>query len=106
MLDELITNKALSKRLHVTPRTLYKWASQPELNFPAHCLICGRRYFSAAAVDAWLESHWPGNTAKVSAAPEAAAIVAQDLGKLHRNRMAQKPSPIDRRNASEVTEAR
>lgn len=89
--DELIP----ARRLGVTTRTLFRWTAQPDLNFPAPCLVNNRRYFSAAQLDAWQASHTPGTVAQ-AAPPEGSALVAP----IPRP----KPSPIDRARASEVTE--
>lgn len=93
--DELIPNAKAAKRLGVTTRTLFRWTAQPDLNFPTPCLVNNRRYFSAAEIDAWQASRKPGAVAQ--AVPEAPALVAPMTRP--------KPSPIDRHNASEVTEA-
>jgi hypothetical protein len=93
--NELIPNAKTARRLGVTTRTLFRWTAQPDLNFPKPCFVNNRRYFSAAEFDTWQASRKLGAVAQ--AAPEAPALVAPMIRP--------KLSPIDRRNASEVTEA-
>jgi len=93
--DELIPNAKVARRLGVTVRTMFRWTAQPELCFPKPCIINSRRYFSAAEIDAWQASRKPG--AILQPAPDALGLIAP-ITRL-------KPSPIDRLNASEVTEA-
>lgn len=59
-LDELIPNAKLAKRLGTTTRSLFRWTTQPELNFPRPRLINGRRYFSSAEIEAWQRSRVAG----------------------------------------------
>ncbi len=85
-LDELIPNAKLARRLGTTTRSLFRWTTQPELNFPKPRLINGRRYFSSTEIEAWKRSRVAG--AAFDPAPHRKA----------------KPSLIDRANASVVEE--
>jgi hypothetical protein len=51
--DVLISNGKTAKRLGVTTRSIFRWTSVPELNFPQPCFINGRRYFSQFEIDMW-----------------------------------------------------
>jgi len=42
--------------LGVTPMTIWRWAHDPKLAFPASTVIHGRKYWSRDDIDAWMRS--------------------------------------------------
>lgn len=67
--DQLISNPKVAKLLGVGPRTIFRWTTLPELNFPAPCKVNGRRYFSSAEIEAWKLSRKAGVELASPAAP-------------------------------------
>ena len=97
--DKLITNPAVARLFSVAPRTIFNWVIRPELNFPRPLIIGARRYFSEAEILSWKAAHVLGAAQAPAASPNPLAI-ADPVP----SRRRPKPSLIDRRNASEVTE--
>ena len=54
LLDEFLTREQLASELHVTPRTLARWQSQP--NGIPTTRIGGRVLFNIDSVRGWLKS--------------------------------------------------
>jgi hypothetical protein len=106
--DTLLTNSKTAKRAGTTIRTLYRWASQPELGFPTPCVINKRRYYSAWQIEDWLESRKPGGPPIPAdiGPPRAGIIPPQPISMARAARQREcreaKQSKVDRRNASEV----
>jgi predicted DNA-binding transcriptional regulator AlpA len=67
--DTLLTKSKTAKRVGVTTRTVDRWSNQPELGFPAPCIVNKRRYFSSRQIDAWLESRKPSGPPMPAPAP-------------------------------------
>jgi predicted DNA-binding transcriptional regulator AlpA len=96
--DKLITNPAVARLFSVAPRTIFNWVARDELHFPRPLIIGARRYFSESEIMAWKAAHVLGAAQAPAASLNPLAIA--DPVPSRRS----KPSPIDRRNASEVTE--
>jgi len=96
--DKLIINPSVARLFSVAPRTIFNWVVRPELGFPRPLIIGARRYFHESEIMAWKAAHVMGAPAALTVSPNPLAIV--DPVPPRRP----KPSPIDRRNASEVTE--
>lgn len=97
--DKLITNPAVARLFSVAPRTIFNWVVRPELNFPRPLIIGARRYFSESEIMAWKAAHVLGAAPAAPASPNPMAIVDPVPSRKA------KLSVIDRRNASQVTEA-
>jgi hypothetical protein len=108
--DTLLTNSKTAKRVGATTRTLYRWATQPELGFPTPCFINGRRYYSAWQIEDWLASRKPGGPPmpadigrpKPGLIPPEPKSMAR-LARLRERREA-KQARVDRENVTELTE--
>jgi|HubBroStandDraft_6_1064221.scaffolds.fasta_scaffold1773234_1 predicted DNA-binding transcriptional regulator AlpA len=94
--DKLITNPAVARLFSVAPRTIFNWVVRPELKFPRPLIIGARRYFSESAILAWKDAHVLGAAPVPAASPNPLAIADPVPSRRP------KPSPIDRKNASEV----
>lgn len=55
---KLVTLPTLAAELKITPRTLRRWMTDPELGFPAPTRIRTRVYFDRASVEAWREARF------------------------------------------------
>lgn len=86
----------LAEELGIARRTLGRWFVDTALEFPKPVEINGRLYFRRGDIEAWKISRLRTSITKAAAfePSEAPAVVAP----LTRP----KPSPIDRRNASEA----
>jgi predicted DNA-binding transcriptional regulator AlpA len=96
--DRLITNPAVARLFSVAPRTIFNWVVRPELNFPRPLIIGARRYFSESEIMAWKATHVLGAAPAAPTSPKPLATVDPVPSRRP------KASPIDRRNASELTE--
>ena len=94
--DKLITNPAVARLFSVAPRTIFNWVTRAELNFPRPLIIGARRYFSEFEIMAWKAAHILGAAPAPAPSPNPLAIADPVPSR------GPKPSPIDRRNASEV----
>jgi predicted DNA-binding transcriptional regulator AlpA len=81
----------------VSRRTLNNWNNKPELGFPPPVHINQRRYYDQAAVQAWLEAKLSGAPFQPEAAETSVVLIEPEPRK--------KSTMIDRRNATEITEA-
>jgi predicted DNA-binding transcriptional regulator AlpA len=97
--DRLITNPAVARLFCVAPRTVFNWVTRPELGFPRPLIIGARRYFSEAEILAWKASHVLGAAPAATPSPNVPAIADPIPSRKP------KASPIDRENASKITEA-
>jgi len=75
-IDQLITNKALARRIGVTTRTIFRWGDDDALQFPAPCVINNRRYYSIDQVEAWFAARRAGGAAPTPRGPTSPAIVS------------------------------
>jgi predicted DNA-binding transcriptional regulator AlpA len=51
--DTWLQTGKVCKRYSICSRTLYRWLSDPSLDFPTPLIINGRRLFSESALIAW-----------------------------------------------------
>jgi predicted DNA-binding transcriptional regulator AlpA len=96
--DKLITNPAVARLFSVAPRTIFNWVARRELSFPRPLIIGARRYFSESEIMAWKAAHVLGAAPSAPASTNPLAIADPVPSRRP------KPSLIDRKNASEVTE--
>ena len=59
---------AVAQRYNVVPRTIDRWAEDPELGFPAAEVINRRRYWDEDALDAWDQGRIRTSVSKAAAA--------------------------------------
>ncbi len=59
-------------RLGIGATTLGRWLNDPSVRFPRPVKVKGHRYFSIAAVDAWLASFDAGRNIEAAGLPEKA----------------------------------
>ena len=65
---DLLPDPLVAERYKVTPRTIYRWDQQSDLDFPRPIFINGRKYRRVNQLENWERQHVAGRRLEGSAA--------------------------------------